>query len=241
VRFLLVCLLVAALPRPAAAFVMTCINETGVAPRSGSVVPPHPFLIHYGRTSNVPFTVTIDGAKVAVKTTPIKSSDPLVLIEVKSDRTGALSLRQGDSELATYTVKRGVTVPTEVPGVIGRYRQRLDQDLVDPSFDGLGVWLPEGTPAILAHVKLRPNATAPWWELVIPVPSTEEQPRPVIRIGSLGCSSNYPIALLAKGVDLEISIELANGAQLGVTHVAPHLTLPTPLPPQPRPRPIRAP
>jgi hypothetical protein len=239
---LLVITLAIVTPRTAAALVI-CNMERGIAPRTGSVLPPHPRLVSYGfRGQPLEWVATIGGEKIGITAATIEGAmGAVTTLDIKSDRTGKLVINLGKVTVGTFTIASKLSIAREVPVVIGRYKRQVDQNFIDGSFDGLGIWLPEGVPAILAHVRLRRDDQAPWFEIVVPVVSTEGQPRPVIRIGALGCSANFPLAMLAKGVDIDVVVTAVDGTKVRVTNLAPHLTLPEPLPPQPRARVPRAP
>ncbi len=85
-----------------------------------------------------------------------------------------------------------------------RYHPVSDAALATDVFDGLAIAL--DAPAVLAHVKLRRDDKAPWFELDAPVVAN------TIRIGKLGCAgSNYSTDLLEHGVDLDVTLIYDDG------------------------------
>lgn len=227
--------LVAALTAPAHAEFVMCIGGQGAAPRPGAVLPPRPHLAFYSdRSLRLPekVTATIGGAPVKVKRSSTSSSPFNILaIAIESDRTGELVVTYENHAPLRYTVK-AIELPKDVPGTIGRFSA---DGARGEEFDGLAIRLPEDTPAVLAHVKIRPPGEV-WHPLVVALYTPPESKRPMIRVGQFACDSNIAPVILAKGFDLEVTVTLADGRSVPVTGLATHMTLPTPLPPQPRPK-----
>jgi len=216
-----------------------CAGETGWSPQRGDALPPHGHLVYWAnrRGAEDPGTLvaTIDGKAVAVKQETIDATPyKLTLIEIDSDRTGKLSIKWKDATdrygrevgPVTYTVKAKVAYAKEATAKTRRYHQKIPHSTVREVFDGLAITV--DTPAVLAHVKLRRDAQAPWSEIDSPL--TEADGR-TIRIGELGCTRNYSPPLLENGVDLDVDLTLADGSHVHVkdlTHVVlPKLAKPT--------------
>jgi hypothetical protein len=223
-------------PTPAHA-IAACNNNEGFAPATGTTVPPHARLVYYTDHWRDPaFVATLDGKAVKVKVTelPSGSSTRLVLLEIDSAKTGTLKVGIGTWTALTLKVAKAVASPKEVPVTIGRFQQNIQHSTVKEDFDGLAIRLPANTPAISAHVKLRRDGAGAWTELEVPVsPRDFDDPRPVIRIGQLGCTQNYSVALLNSGVDIEATLTLVDGTTRPAKDLAAHLTLPPVLPKQP--------
>lgn len=223
-------------PTPAHA-IAACNNNEGFAPAFATTVPPHAKLVFYTDSRNTPeFTAKIAGKKVPVKVTalPSGSSTRVTLLEIDSERVGTLQLDAGGWPSVTLTVAKKARMPKEVPVVIGRFERNIPHSTVRENFLGLAIRLPKGTPAVAATVKLRRDAQAAWTELVVPVSARDfDDARPVIRIGELGCSNNYSVPLLESGVDIEVTLMLADGTTRPAKDLAPHVTLPAALPAQP--------
>ena len=215
-----------------------CFQPHGASPASGEVLPLRAHVALYGPlSSSAQLGATLDGVKVPIKVTAVTSRPFfLFLIEIDSPRAGALTISDGARPLYQYRVAATTPAPrtatSVIAGLIGRPRP---DERPNDAFDGLEIRLPAGTPATLAHVKLRRDAATDWQALEVPLVVLAGETRPVIRIGRFDCEASYPVELLAKGIDLEVSVTFTDGSTHQVT-LAPHLTLPTPLPPQPRPK-----
>lgn len=217
---------------PSLADAGSCSVATNTALPETTVVPPRARLVLY---SGFPLadraTATIAGKRVPVSVrSTLAFPFQLAIISIDSDRTGPLALWIGEVPLR-YTVKR-VAMPDTIPGVI----QHVVPSVGAEMFEGLGIRLPPGTPAILAHVKIRADDTAPWHELDVPLYTPRFEARPMIRVGAFDCISNAPPGLLAGTFDLDVSVTLADGTTRPVTGLATRVKLPEPLPPQPRPK-----
>ena len=216
-------------PRDAHA-VAACYSNQGFAPGAGVKLPRHPRIAWYvdrpppGRTPQL--TATIDGAAVPVKLSTVRSPPYTIrILEIDSDRTGHLELR-GDAT-ASYQIVADAAMPKDVPVVVGRTQVELRHTTVREKFDALALRLPLAAPAIVAHVKVRRDAQARWSELDVPVVATDlGDPRPAIRLGELGCTRNYSVDLLAAGVDLEVTITLADGTTRPAAELPAHVALP---------------
>ena len=230
-------LAVAARPRPAHA-IAACNNNEGWGPAEKAALPVRARVVYYtDNWRNPTFVATLDGKKVALKVTDLPGAvdgNHVVLLEVDSDKTGALRIGIEKEVMRTYTITKKAAMPKELPVVIGRFQRNIPHSTVREVFDGLALRLPAGTPAVAAHVKLRRDAQSAWTEIDAPVlPQDFDDPRPVIRIGSLGCTTNYGVAMLASGVDIDVTITLADGTTRPAKDLAVHLQLPAVLPKQP--------
>lgn len=223
---------------------VACAPAKGFAPAAGATVLPRAKLVYYSEDREPPkFTARIDGRKVPVKVTalPTGAAAHLVTVEIDSDRTGSLEIGADGVASARWKVSKKAEMPKEVPVAIGRFERNIPHSTVRENYLGLAIRLPKGTPATFATVKLRRDAQGPWTELVVPVLGRDfDDPRPVIRIGELGCTSNFSAPMLVAGVDIDVTLTLADGSTRPAKDLAPHLTLPAALPPQPKaPKPTR--
>ena len=210
--------------RPAHAY-SACNNNYGLAPGTGSTIPPRAKLVAFADMkswSNFQYQATLDGQPVKLKLTR-RNIAPYYLteIEVDSAKAGTLAIFQGTdtkgTPLATYTVKAGAPMPKEIAGTTRRYTQNIQHSTVDELFDALAIDLGDA-PAILAHVKIRRDDKAPWSEFDLPVHATHrmEPTKTKVLLGALGCTSNYTVGLLEQGVDLEITAMLPDGKQVPI-------------------------
>jgi hypothetical protein len=197
-----------------------CEGESGWA-SDGSEVAPHPRLVYWvsNRGYFTPKTLIakIDGKEVKTKVTSVDSApNKLTVIEIDSDAKGALTLEWKDSGLPAghYTIKP-TTYPKVAHATTSRYHSKLPHSTVQEVFDGLAIKV--DVPAMRAHVKLRRDAKANWVELDVPVDQNHQ-----LRIGELGCASNYEPQLLEKGVDIDVALVLPDGSSIPIekfTHV----------------------
>ncbi|HET9988963.1 MAG TPA: hypothetical protein VFQ65_10585 [Kofleriaceae bacterium] len=208
--------------------ISACGGESGWA-ADGAEVAPHPRIVYWtnGRQSSSAGTLLakIDGKAVKTMVTSLDSApNHLAVIEVDSDATGALTLEWKGAGLPAgrYTIKR-TTYPKVAHATTSRYHSKLPHSTVREVFDGLAIKV--DVPAMRAHVKLRRDAKSDWLELDVPVADHQ------LRIGELGCASNYQPQLLENGVDIDVALILPDGTSIPVdklTHVAiPKLAKPT--------------
>jgi hypothetical protein len=179
---------------------------------TGTVLPRHPRVVYWegGRTGFPDKLVaTIDGTPVPVKLTRT-SSKPfhIVAIEIDSDRTGWLRLTSPDDTTSIYRIGDDAKVATTTRTTTRRYHKKLRHSTVREVFDGLAIVV--DAPAILAHVKVRRDAKGPWVELDIPPGGDGGK---LLRLGELGCESNYSVPLLEHGVDVEVTLMLPDGSR----------------------------
>jgi hypothetical protein len=196
-----------------------CEGESGWA-SDGAEVAPHPRIVYWvsSRSSFMPKTLIakIDGKEVKTKLTSVDSApNKLTIIEVDSDATGRLTLEWKDTATAGhYTIKR-TTYPKVAHATTSRYHSKLPHSTVREVFDGLAIKV--DVPAMRAHVKLRRDTKASWTELDVPVDQDHQ-----LRIGELGCASNYEPQLLENGVDIDVALTLPDGSSIPIekfTHV----------------------
>jgi hypothetical protein len=216
-------------PRDAHA-IAACYTNQGFAPSEDTALPPHARVVYYtdsNSTRRAP-TATLGGKPVELKISILKSAPyTFTVMEVDSDKTGKLVITFPEGATATYTIAKEAELPKEIPVITGRFVRHMHHTTVKENFDGLAVRLPAGTPAIMAHVKLRRDDKAPWSEYDVPVaPHDFQDKRPVIRMGELGCTQNYTVALLENGVDIEATITLVDGTTRPAKDLAAHVTLP---------------
>jgi hypothetical protein len=210
--------------RPAHA-IAACNNNSGLAPRSGSVVPPRAKLVAFVDVESwdsYPYTATLDGQPVKLKETKTRARPYyLTELEVDSAKPGTLRIYRGTkaegTPLATYTVKVDAKLPTEVTATTRRFTRNVQHSSVKELFDALAIDL-GNVPAILASVKMRRDDQSPWREWDVPIHTGDwmEKDKTKILIGELGCTSNHTTAMLEQGVDLEVSVMLPDGKKVPV-------------------------
>ena len=208
--------------------ISACAGESGWS-SDGAEVAPHPRVVYWinGRESLAPDTLVakIDGKTVKTKVRSLTSSpNTLAIIEVDSNATGALTLEWKGAGLPAghYTIKQ-TTYPKVAHATTSRYHSKLPHSTVREVFDGLAIKV--DVPAMRAHVKLRRDSKTDWLELDVPVADHQ------LRVGELGCESNYQPQLLENGVDIDVALILPDGSSIPVeklTHVQiPKLAKPT--------------
>jgi hypothetical protein len=209
----------------AARAAVACNNNAGMAPRAGSELPAHPRIVYYDdRDSYTPtFTAKIDGVAVPIKvSTLVANPYDITVLEIDSSKTGKLVLYTGDGtreyEFATYKIGKSAKLPKDITATAARFGKTVRHTSVREKFDGLAVVLPDATPAITAHVKLRRDDKSDWLELDAPVAAGDWiDKRTAVRLGQLGCTSNYSVPLLEAGVDIEVTLTLVDGSTRTVT------------------------
>ena len=208
-----------------------CTDNVGWSPAPKQTLPTHARVVFFndgrGGSASDDSKIVASIGKKAVKTkiTHLKSAPyDLTIIEIDSDRTGELSVGFGDDDLVTYTVGK-VSMPKQVAGKVARFQREYRHTSVREKYDGLSLHLPPGTPAVTAHIKIRRDDKAKWSELDVPITPDDATKVPSIWIGELGCVSNYTVALLEAGVDLDVTVTLADGTTRAVT-VPAHVALP---------------
>jgi hypothetical protein len=210
--------------RPAHA-IAACNNNFDIAPRSGAVLPPKAKLVAFADMeswSTHKYTATLDGKPVAMKATKRKVAPYyLTELEVDSAKAGTLKVYRGTEAkgepLATYTVKAGAAMPKEIAATTRRYTENIRHSTVTELFDALAIDLGDA-PVILAHVKIRRDDKASWSAFDVPVHANNrlEPTKVKVMLGALGCTSNYTVALLENGVDLEVTAMLPDGSSVPV-------------------------
>lgn len=231
--------LVGAAASPVRAEFVMCLGGQGATPPPGSVLPRRPQLVFYSdRNLRLPgkVTATIGGTAVKIYQRSITASPfNILVVLIESDKTGELVITYENHAPLRYTVK-ALEMPKEITGTIGRFQGGEIGGARSEEFDGLAIRLPENTPALVAEVKHRPADPEIWQTVTVPLYTPPGSQRPMIRVGQFACDANVPLAILAKGFDLEVSVTLADGSKRPVTGLATHMTLPAVLPQQPRPR-----
>lgn len=212
--------------------ISACNNNTGLAPRSGTELPPRARVLAFAdRPEQRQYGARIDGRSVPIKVTAIRSAPyDLHLIEIDSGLTGALAIfytvDKSEYELAKYKVSASAKLPKDVAGTTSRFVQDIRHSTVKEKYDALAIHIGGVAQALYARVKIRRDAQAQWQELTVPVnPGDWLDKQPVVRIGALGCTQNYSVALLERGVDLEVELVLADGTARKVALPA-RVTLP---------------
>lgn len=213
-------------PARSAHALASCMGAEGWSPANRDPLPPHAHLVYWtDRRRGVPslLAATINGEVVATKVTTLVSAPySFLLVEIDSGATGTLALTWSHSgptggSTARFTVGAPAKAPTRAHGETTRYYAERRHTSVREVFDGLAITV--DTPASYAHVRLRRDAQAVWTELDVPVMDR------TIRIGELGCQSNYTPQLLEAGVDLEITLVLADGTRIPVADLS-HAAIP---------------
>jgi hypothetical protein len=216
-----------------------CGNNWGTAPRPGTVVPKYPKIVVFDEReylTKADYSAQIDGKAVGLKkSTKLVAPYYMTLLEVTSDKAGTLVIFRGSKmdEVARYTIDPKLVLPGKtdtIPATTRRLTKNIRHTTVKELYDALAIDLPE-LPMISATVKIRRDDKAPWQEFELPINTGDwmEKTKNVIRIGALGCKSNYNPALIEKGVDLEIAVTLADGTTRKVKLPSARTTIP-PLP-----------
>ena len=207
--------------------ISACTGAAGWSPTTLAVLPTRAHLVYWSDEPRPPdgkgLVATIDGKPVAIKVTAMAAPPyDLIGVEIDSDRAGTLQIGWKGA-MTTYQVTAKTKLPTQAHWTATRYHHKLGHTTVREVFDGLAIHV--DVPAILAHVKLRRDDKAPWVELDVPVADR------TIRIGELGCKTNFTVELLERGVDLDVELRLPDDSHVRVknlTHVAiPKLAKPT--------------
>jgi hypothetical protein len=225
-------------PRDAHAYA-ACMDNEGWSPGRDVLLPPHPRILFftdsrekYGRAGDdlVDFapTATIGGKEVPVKVKVTKSPPyHFAMIEIDSPLNGVLIVKLRNGVAARYRISMLAKMPEEVPVTVGRFVHQIRRSSINETFHGLALHLPTKSPAIFAHVKLRRDDRAPWIELDVPVAAQDfDVRRTLVRLGELGCTRNYSVELLEKGVDIEVTFTLTDGSTRPATDLAAHVVLP---------------
>jgi hypothetical protein len=222
-------------PRRADAF-SACGNNSGVAPRTGTDLPKHPRIVVFDDRewlSKAEYSAELDGKPVALKKiSKLVAPYYMTTLEVQSDKTGALVVFRGTQkqELAHYQIKGDLKLPGKTDAIAAttrRFTHNIQHTTVKELYDALAIDLPE-LPMIGATVKIRRDDKAPWQEFELPINTGDfmEKGKNVIRIGALGCKSNYTIGLIEQGVDLEAVVTLADGTTRIVKLPSKRVTVP---------------
>ncbi|HEX7703192.1 MAG TPA: hypothetical protein VF403_20780 [Kofleriaceae bacterium] len=195
--------------------ISACSGESGWS-GAGAEVPPHAHLVYWTNSRDDDeekglLIAKIDGKKVATKLTKLSSApNTLYLIEIDSNASGKLQIRWSFEDQATsYKVTAKPAYAKEAHAKTSRYHSKLAHSTVREVFDGLAIAV--DVPAMRAHVKLRRDSKAAWFELDVPVGDNR-----TIRIGELGCAQNYNPQLLENGVDLEVTLSMPDNTTVGV-------------------------
>ena len=207
--------------------VVACNNNSGYAPRAGMALPPHPRIVYFTDNADPDSPVPVYFAKIGGKAVPVKvttvTSTPYTfhIIEVDSEKTGKLAIGEvmGKQKIVDvkYVIKADATLPTTVPAVTKKFHQAITHSSMREKFDGMAIAVDDATPALLAHVKLRRDAQSDWFELDAPViPGDWMDSHTVVKLGELGCTKNFTVDLLKKGVDIQATVMLVDGSTLAI-------------------------
>jgi hypothetical protein len=222
-----VVMVVLGIARSSANAVSACGNNSGYAPRANLVLPQRPRVVYFDDQSDPGDETPAFFARIGGKTVPIKvtttHSDPYTfhVIEIDSDKTGKLEIGEiyDDKKYVAirYKIKASAQVPTALAGATKRFHQDVRHSTVSELFDGMAVALDDKTPALTVHVKLRRDASSSWYELDAPViPGDWMDAHTVVKLGKLGCTANYTVDLLEKGVDIEMSATMVDGTTVPI-------------------------
>jgi hypothetical protein len=240
---LAVVLVIAVHPRSAHA-IKACDNNEGFAPAAhvGTELPPHARIVFFTerfRGKPIAVTATLAGKAIKPKVTDLVSGSAVrvLLIEIPSARTGILEVTVAAMFTAQYVVtKKAAAMPKAIEVETGRSTTNIEHSVSRERYDGLALRLPVGTPVIKAHVRMRRDAKGVWNELELPVYDHDfGEAGPLLRIGELGCVSNYSVPLLEAGVDIEVTLMLVDGTTRIAKDLPAHVVL-APPPPQPKPK-----
>ncbi len=223
--------------------IAACGNGEGWALHEGATLPVHPRLVYFmdGRRNPAAappsISATIDGKSVTAKLS-FTAAPPysLAVIDIDSDKTGKLVLNWGGATkdnnyfqaaepMVAYVVSASAKLPATAKGVGARFHQAYRHSTVHEIDDGLEVRV--DVPAIAFTARWRVNDKAQWATLEITANTVDGHQ--VARLGALGCSSNFDVATLERGIDLELDAMLPDGKKVKVTGLPAHYILP-PLP-----------
>lgn len=220
--------------------IAACGNGEGWSLAPGATLPVHPRLVYYvdlrmqASQSGASIKATIDGASVPAKLTFRKASPyELAVVEVESDKPGKLVLEWGKATAAasfwhganaTYTLAKR-TLPAVANATTSRFHRAYHHTSVHESDDGLAVRV--DVPAIAFTARWRRDDKQDWQTLELTAVTIDGHQ--VARLGELGCSSNFTVAILEQGIDLELDALLPDGSTRKVRGLPRHVVLP-PLP-----------
>lgn len=206
-----------------------CGNNSGLTPKRGAVLPPQSQVLVFDTDELAgDYIARINGKEVSLDTEDVQSGPfHMKLIKINSDATGKLKIYElwpsgarDDAEerlIASYTIKKKVKVAQKVTGKATHFFRDLPHSTVKETYDALAIDLGGERMAIKATVKLRRDARSEWQTLEVPVvPGDWLDKRTAVRVGQLGCQSNYSAALLHAGVELEVSLLMVDGSEAAV-------------------------
>lgn len=206
-----------------------CGNNSGLSPKAGIVLPPQPQILVFGTDELAgDYMVRINGKEASIDVEDVKSGPfSMKIIKVYSEAVGKLKIYElwpsgarEDAEerlIASYTIKKKVKVAEKVSGKAMHFFRDLPHSTVKETYDALAIDLGAEKMAIKATVKLRRDAKSEWQTLEVPVtPGDWMDKRTTVRVGELGCQSNYSAPLLHAGVDLEVSLLMVDGSEAAV-------------------------
>ena len=204
-----------------------CGGRAGWAP-AGATVPPRAHVVFWQQDSSIlprgrayrvkrpKLSATIDGKKVAIRTRQVRTRDVVLwFVEVQSKNAGTLVLREGDDAAQgtsrTYTIdpewKAG-----EMRAATSRYHEQSTR-MAQRTYEGLAIAV-EG--AIAFKVRWRRDADDRWRALTLP--AVERDGVSTAMLGQTDCQSDdVPVALLERGVELDVSALLPDGSTKHVT------------------------
>ncbi len=203
--------------------IAACNNNFGFAPRKGVTLPKRARLVAFSDmkgSAGWQYSATIAGKQVKLKRSELHVAPYyMTQLEVDSDATGTLVVYRGttqtpDSEIARYEVRADAKLPKDVTGTPRRFTRDIRHSTVKETYDTLAIDIGDTTPAVMATIRIRRDANASWSTFDVPVNTGDwMDTKTTIRIGQLGCTSNYTVALLEQGVELAIVVTLADGSK----------------------------
>jgi len=202
-----------------------CAGEMGWSP--SDTIAPHGsvlFWVDRRATDAVwnPATphATIDGADVPITATPFLSGPfRMLLVRVDSDKTGTLALTfdKGIPYVgkpnATFTVRKDAPgrIAKSATATVTHFHREIRHTTVEETYDGLALHV--DVDALWLTVKYRRDADAAQQTIDVPIVTRAETAlaAPGALLGRLGCVSTIEPAMLAAGLDVEVTAHLANG------------------------------
>ena len=210
-----------------------CGGDSGWAPAAGSV-PRHPQLVFWQQDSSIlpkgrayrinqpKLAATIDGKRVALRFRTVRSRDIVVrFIDVASDRTGTLVITDGSADPGTFTIDPSWHV-AKPHAATSRY-DLMSTRMASRHYDGLAIAVDR---AIAFRVRWRRDARDEWRTLLLP--AVDRSGTSTALLGETNCQTDdVPIALLERGIELDVSAILPDGSTQHVEGLEGRVVLPS--------------
>jgi hypothetical protein len=228
-----------ALSTHAAAAGPWCGEVSGAWAPTTASLPRHPHLIyfrdhqHYGSkqfsTHLEHVRATIDGKPVKIRVSDVTVGEhQLAVLEVQSERTGklAISLNQfhGDDypgeEYATdheriYQIVSDWKTPVADAPKVTRYHKRSWGMGPRMTHDYDGATIATNLPAIEFDARWRRDALDDWHAMRLP--AVADGDHATVSLGETQCGApTIPLALLERGLELELTAQLPDGTQVAI-------------------------